>query len=219
MKKKQFDAFVNCIHERPDILGRQKLKNFGVLVAVVKLNEDYHFLFQKRAENIRQGSEISFPGGAFDSSLDYSFQDTAVRETYEELGVSKDQIEILGQLDTFHSHVYIENYLGLIHIQSLEELDINKDEVAYVFTMPIDYFINNQPEIYNIKIKSMSSEVDDSGNTIEYMPVKDLELPKRYHHTWNDTLREVYVYKTKHGPLWGLTAQIVYETVNKYFKK
>ncbi|MBN2795164.1 MAG: CoA pyrophosphatase [Clostridia bacterium] len=219
MNQLQFETIIKRINEKPDILGRKNLKNFGVLVAVVQLEGDYHFLFQKRAKHIRQGSEISFPGGAFDESLDKTFEDTAIRETCEELGIKKEQVEILAQLDTFHSHVYIENFLGVIHLEHLEALDINPDEVEYVFTISIDYFVETAPEIYNIKIRSMSSEVDEDGNLIEYMPVKDLELPKRYHHTWNDSLREVYVYKTKHGPLWGLTAQIVYETVNKYFKE
>jgi len=216
MNQKTFNQFLSKFKEPHDILGRHQLGNFAVLVALVHLDGDYHFLFQKRSQHIRQGSEISFPGGQFDELLDNSFEETAIRETCEELGITKDRIEIINQVDTFVGHVYIENYLGVIHIDSLDELDINEDEVAYVFTMPIDYFINQEPETYGIKVRSYSSEMDDEGNLIEYFPVKELDLPERYHNSWNDSLREVYVYRTKHGTLWGITAQIVYDTVKKY---
>lgn len=214
MNRDQFQQLVDANLKDHDILGRHQLGKYAVMVSVVYIEDDYHFLFQKRAENIRQGSEISFPGGQFDKG-DGSFEETAIRETCEELGVAPEDIEVITQVDTFLGHVYIENFLGLIKINNLEELNINKDEVAYVFTIPVDYFIENEPETYGIKVRSYSSEVDDSGNVIEYFPVKELDLPERYHHSWNDSLREVYVYRTEHGTLWGITAQIVHETVKK----
>ena len=216
MNQNKFEAFINNLPQEHDILGRHKLGHFAVFVALVKLEGEYHFLFQKRAKHIRQGSEISFPGGQYDPELDNSFEETAVRETCEELGITEDKIEVIKQIDTFISHVYIENFLGIIHIDSLDELKVSKDEVEYVFTIPVDYFIENEPETYGIKVRSFSSEVDENGNLIEYFPVKELDLPERYHHTWDDSLREVYVYRTDHGTLWGITAQIVCETVKKY---
>jgi len=216
MNQNQFEAFIAKIPKEHDILGRYKLGHFAVLASLVCLDGDYHFLFQKRASGIRQGNEISFPGGQFDEDLDQSFEGTAVRETCEELGINKNQIQVIAQIDSFVGHVYIENFLGLIKINSLDELNINKDEVDYVFTIPVQYFIDQEPEKYGIKVRTMSSEVDESGQLIEYFPVKELDLPERYHHTWNDSLREVYVYRTEHGTLWGITAQIVRETVKKY---
>ncbi len=216
MDQNKFEAFILKIPDKHDILGREKLGSFAVLASLVKLEGEYHFLFQKRAAGIRQGSEISFPGGQFDDALDKTFKDTAIRETCEELGITVDQIDVIAQIDSFVGHVYIENFLGVIKIDSLDELNINKDEVAYVFTIPVSYFIENEPETYGIKVRSFSSEVDESGNLIEYFPVKELDIPERYHHRWNDSLREVYVYRTEHGTLWGITAEIVRETIKKY---
>jgi len=218
MNQREFEAFVENLDDKHDIIGRSRLGNFAVFVALVKLEGEYHFLFQKRAQHIRQGSEISFPGGQFDEALDKNFRDTAIRETHEELGIDEEKIRVIKQIDSFVGHVYIENFLGVIEVDSLDELNINKDEVAYVFTMPVQYFIDHEPETYGIKVRSYSSEVDEAGNLIEYFPVKELDLPERYHHSWNDSLREVYVYRTEHGTLWGLTAAIVYETIKKYFK-
>lgn len=218
MNKNTFEAFLKNSKKGHDILGRDQIGNYAVMVALVELDGDYHFLFQKRAEGIRQGNEISFPGGRFDKDLDVTFKDTAIRETCEELGIGEDQIDVIARVDTFVSHAYIENYLGLIKIDSLDELNINEDEVAFVFTMPIDYFLENEPEVYGIKVRSYSSEIDKDGHFIEYFPVEELNLPERYHHTWNDGFRNVYVYRTEHGTLWGITALIVYETVKKYVK-
>ena len=218
MNQREFEAFVENLDDKHDIIGRSRLGNFAVFVALVKLEGEYHFLFQKRAQHIRQGSEISFPGGQFDEALDKNFRDTAIRETHEELGIDEEKIRVIKQIDSFVGHVYIENFLGVIEVDSLDELNINKDEVAYVFTMPVQYFIDHEPETYGIKVRSYSSEVDEAGNLIEYFPVKELDLPERYHHSWNDSLREVYVYRTEHGTLWGLTAAIVYETIKKNFK-
>lgn len=219
MNKKVFEEFLVTAKTGHDILGRDKIGNYAVLVALIELDGDYHFLFQKRAKDIRQGSEISFPGGRFEAEKDVTFKDTAIRETCEELGILENQIDVIARVDTFVSHVYIENYLGLIKLKSLDDFYINKDEVEFVFTMPIDYFIENEPEVYGIKVRSFSSEIDEKGNLIEYFPVEELDLPERYHHTWNDGFRDVYVYRTQYGTLWGITALIVHETVNKYLKK
>lgn len=218
MKSEKFEAFINNVRDNCDILGRDKLGNFAVLVSLVKLEDDYHFLFQKRSKHIRQGSEICFPGGQYDKELDATFEETAIRETMEELGIEREKIEIVSKIDTFFAHVYIENYLGLLHIDSLDELNINRDEVETVFTIPVDYFIDNEPEDFAIKVKSYSSEVDDDGNLIEYFPVKELDIPERYHNSWNESFREVYVYRTEYGTIWGITALIIYETVKKYLK-
>ena len=216
MKKEDFEKRLKTLKRQHHILGKDLLRKYAVFVALVELEGNYHFLFEKRAKGIRQPSEISFPGGAFDPDLDESFLDTALRETCEELGIERKDIEVITQVDTFVSHVYIENFLGIIKINHLDELNINKDEVEYVFTIPVQTFIDTEPEVYGIKVKSFSSELDEKGNKIEYLPVEALDLPERYHSSWQDNTREVYVYRTPHGTLWGITALIVYETLQHY---
>ncbi len=103
---------------------------------------EYHLLFQIRAEGIRQGGEVSFPGGRYEKDEDINYMATAIRETQEELGIDIERIEVLGRLDTMVTPmgIIIEPFVAFLDIDSLEELVINKDEVSQVFTLPIRYF-------------------------------------------------------------------------------
>ena len=82
-----------------DILGKDKYFNSAVLIPLIQVNEELHFLFEKRANHIRQGGEVSFPGGEFDSKKDQSFRQTAIRETSEELGIPAEIIKVMARLE------------------------------------------------------------------------------------------------------------------------
>ena len=61
----------------------------------------YYFslLFTARSSALRtHAGEISFPGGKFDTKLDKNAEDTALRETEEELGIPRGSFEIWAQL-------------------------------------------------------------------------------------------------------------------------
>ena len=49
------------------------------------------YAIEKRAMNIAQGGEISFPGGKIEKE-DPSCIETALRETFEEIGIKKERI-------------------------------------------------------------------------------------------------------------------------------
>ena len=107
------------------IIGREKFFNSAVLASIIKIEGEYNFVLEKRSKNISQGGEISFPGGGWEDT-DKDFEETAIRETVEELGILSQNIEILGKLGTLinASGVLIEVYAGEI-LCPLEELNIN----------------------------------------------------------------------------------------------
>ena len=84
----------------PEILAKDKYFNSAVLVPLIEIENKIHFLFEKRATNIRQGGEVSFPGGEFDQKKDQSLRQTALRETSEELGLAQEKIKIIGKIGT-----------------------------------------------------------------------------------------------------------------------
>ncbi len=56
-------------------------------------------LLTKRSIYLKNhAGEISFPGGKFSPSTDKSFLDTAIRETYEEIGIKINKKQIIGYL-------------------------------------------------------------------------------------------------------------------------
>jgi hypothetical protein len=77
--------------------------------------------------------------------------------------------------------------------------------------------LNTNPDIYDIVIE-IKPYVEKNGEKIVLFPTKDLNLPERYHDKWGGIKNKVYVYHTKYGTLWGITAKLVYEFI-KIIKK
>ncbi len=212
MKENKFQLFQQKLPETPGIYGREEYLNSAVLVPFVLLDDEYHLLFQKRAPGISQGNEICFPGGHHDEKYDGSFQDTAVRETIEELGLDSSLITIIGRLDMLVTPrgVIVEPFVGLLDINSLKELQPDSSEVEEVFTLPVSWFIENKPEIYYNRVQVQSSYTDKEGREQILLPVDELGLPSFYRGTRGGWEYKVVVYKTGQHIIWGLTASVVF---------
>jgi|UniRef100_A0A7C4AR18 8-oxo-dGTP pyrophosphatase MutT (NUDIX family) len=75
----------------------------AVLVPLFRQDEHVKVLLTKRSELVEHHKgEISFPGGKLDDS-DPDFLSCALRETWEEIGVSPQDVSILGELDDFYT--------------------------------------------------------------------------------------------------------------------
>jgi peroxisomal coenzyme A diphosphatase NUDT7 len=217
MKANEFRIFVGSLPDVPGILCRDLYFNAAVLVPFLLIEDEYHILFQKRAADIRQGSEICFPGGRHDRYLDRDFQETALRETVEELGLSREKIAISGCLGTLVSPrgVIVETYIGMLNINDLDELKPEPGEVEEVFTIPVSWFIENIPEIFFTKVEVQSSTIGPDGKIQILLPVEKLGLPALYGQKMNGMDYRVVVYKTEKYMIWGLTATIVFEMIQK----
>jgi 8-oxo-dGTP pyrophosphatase MutT (NUDIX family) len=217
MNKEDLKKLVNNLPSSPGILRKDEFFNSAVIIPLIYLNDEYHFLFEKRAANIRQGGEICFPGGEYDPRLDKNFSDTAIRETIEELGIEMNKIKVLGVLDTLIGPmgVTVDSCIATLDIKNIAELEIDKTEVEKVFFIPVSYFQNNPPDEYNVQLMVHPHYTDEKGNTVHLLPSKELELPERYNQPWRAGKRKIFVYKLNEGVLWGLTAALVRETLNK----
>lgn len=213
MSDSQIQKIKQSLLSAPDIIGKHKYFNSAVLIPLITIEGELHVLFQKRAEGIRQAGEISFPGGQFNPLTDKSFEDSALRETCEELGLETAQIELLGKLGTVVAPMglTIDAFAGILKIDSLSEISINNLEVERVFTIPLSYFINTEPEIFYSRLEIHSTDFDKDGNKIELLPVEKLGLPYFYSKPWRNGNYRVLVYHTKPDIIWGLTAEIIYE--------
>jgi 8-oxo-dGTP pyrophosphatase MutT (NUDIX family) len=218
MNNSDLERLVRQLPEVPGIYGKKDFFNSAVLVSLVPYeNDTYHFLFEKRANHIRQGGEICFPGGAFDAARDQDFQDTAIRETVEELGIHRRQIRIIGVLDTIVASVglTVDSFVGIIDIDHPDQLSINHDEVEKVFTLPVSDFEQMTPEKYQIRTEIQPYFIDKNNRKVVLLPSKELGLPERYHEPWGCSLSNILVYRTDYGMIWGITAALVQALVHQ----
>ena len=71
----------------------------AVLLPIYYKQGQYYILFTKRTGKVKEHKgQISFPGGAYQDG-DRTLLDTALRECAEEIGLTADRVEVLGELD------------------------------------------------------------------------------------------------------------------------
>jgi 8-oxo-dGTP pyrophosphatase MutT (NUDIX family) len=132
----------------------------SVLLPLFIRDSHHWLLFMRRADTVKyHKGEISFPGGVVDEK-DYSLESTAKRETFEEIGVKEEDIEILGQLDdmtTMTSRFIVHPFVGTVPFPY--KFRINKKEVEQLIEVPLRFFLDpSQPRPFSINYR---------GNTFE----------------------------------------------------
>ena len=102
-----------------------------------------HFLLTKRASyKGTHSAQISFPGGKLEQK-DTSLQQTALRETYEEVGIETDEITIIKEMTNVYippSNFLVTPFLGF----SNHPLIFTKNhEVEELIQVSLNDFLNN----------------------------------------------------------------------------
>ena len=90
-------------------------KSAVMILLFIEENELCLLLTQRANYKGAHGGQISFPGGKFEQEQDRDLQDTAIRETFEEVNISENNIEILGVLSTLNipiSKISVQPYLA-----------------------------------------------------------------------------------------------------------
>lgn len=179
-------------------------KIYSVLIPIVKIKGENHILFEVRSEKVSQPGEVSLPGGRVE--IGETPLEAAKRETEEELNISGSKINIYGELGYLHEFIdsEIRIFVGEINDYNIESF-VENDEVEYIFTYPISYFIKNKPDIFNNILKN---------NLDEDFPF-DL-IPNGEKYKFRNTKREMYIYKDTSPTIWGLTAKVVAKFIEIY---
>ncbi len=119
-------------------VDKHLLRESGVLLLLYPKNNLPHFVLIKRSSQLRtHKGQISFPGGKKDPT-DSSLYHTAVRETYEEIGVSENEIELVGALTPLF--IPISNFMVYPYVAYAKKellFDLNFMEVEAIFEIPI----------------------------------------------------------------------------------
>ncbi len=98
-------------------LTDKKLKPAAVLVPLFYDGNEFHILLTRRSENVpHHKGQISFPGGQ-PHKKDSDLLQTALRESWEEIGLKPEDVQVIGELDdtpTLTSGFIITPFVGII---------------------------------------------------------------------------------------------------------
>ena len=153
-----------------------KMVDAAVLVPLIDRSDGMTVLLTQRAADMKShAGQISFPGGRFEAA-DTSPEDTALRETEEEIGLPRSKIHILGRLNTREtgSGFRVVPVVGLI--QPPFKLHLHPDEVAGVFEVPLDFVM--EPGNHRLERRIQN------GVEREFYV-----MPYNEHHVWGLTAR------------------------------
>ena len=154
----------------------------GVLIPMVTRDNGINLLFTRRTDTVlTHKGQISFPGGQREDS-DGKTLETALRESYEEIGLEPSRVTVLGELDdvfTAVSSFVITPVVGLVE-GGIDDLVLAPDEVKSLLLAPV------------------SQLLDPAVHTMETRRFEGQQVRIHYYTIGDDVI-------------WGATGRIVYQ--------
>lgn len=146
----------------------------AVLVPLVKRDDGLHVILTRRTDHLSDhAGQISFPGGR-QEQFDATIEETALRETEEEIGLARHHIELIGRIDDYYTVTgyQVTPVIGLV----TPPFDLVPDdhEVAEVFEVPLEFILNPS----NQKLQTVTFE----GARRRYFAI-----PYREYYIWGAT--------------------------------
>jgi 8-oxo-dGTP pyrophosphatase MutT (NUDIX family) len=120
----------------------EELRPAAVLVPVIRHDTGLTILLTRRTDHLYDhAGQISFPGGRTEAH-DESPAGTALRETFEEIGLPQSQVEVLGSLPEYTTVTgyHVTPVVGLVRPPLALSLDAF--EVAEAFEVPLIFFLD-----------------------------------------------------------------------------
>lgn len=160
------------------------LRRAAVLVPLYRADGETFLLLTRRTQMVEHHKgQIAFPGGAADEGED--LLQTALRETYEEIGISPAQVEILGRLpdtEVTVSGFRVTPYVGVVpHPYPFR---LNVEEIEDLVPVPLAVF--RDPA--NLRVEQREVAPGRRGT--------------------------VYYYTYEGQTIWGATARIIKDLVD-----
>lgn len=136
-------------------------KESAVMALIFPLNNHPHLLLTERSEKLSSHSnQISFPGGKFDVE-DELLLNTAFRELEEEVGVNRENVNVISPLTDLYipvSNFKVKPFLAYTDLEP--DFKVNTVEVKSIMPLAFDKLIS--AEI--IKFQKMNLSYDFNAN-------------------------------------------------------
>ncbi len=153
------DSVMEILSRNPArVIEDSSLTPAGVMVLLYSSGGQHSVVLQKRSQLVEHHKgEISFPGGVKDGS-DSSLLDTALRELNEEMGVFRDDVTVLGQLDdvSTNTNFLIRSFVGCIPFPY--DFVTNDAEVDQILEFPLSALMDEANRRDEIHIVNGSAE-------------------------------------------------------------
>ncbi len=133
------------VNRKPEIIDNSESRyvHSSVLIPLFRKDGQYNVVFTKRTSRVEHHKgQISFPGGAVDRE-DGSLEETAYREAYEEIGLLKKDVEMLGRIDdelAVVSSFIIHPFVGIVPWPY--DFKISAQEVESLIFIPLYVFMD-----------------------------------------------------------------------------
>ncbi len=154
----------------------------GVLIPLLMRGNTLEMLFTRRTDTVlTHKGQISFPGGQREDA-DAQTVETALRESYEEIGLEPSRVTVLGELDdvfTAVSSFVITPVVGLVE-GGIEDLRLAPDEVKSVLMVPVNRLLD--ADVHTTETRSVGEQ--------QY---------------------RIHYYSIGEDVIWGATGRIVYQ--------
>ena len=166
-----------------------KNQKSAVLLLLYKKNKRLHTCFIKRpVYNGPHSGQVSFPGGKYEAK-DNDLIETALRESFEEIGINKNDINILGSLTPLKIPVsQMEVFPVVGFSNNTPNFKIDNQEVEYIIETDLNHLLKKK------NIKKMGFSISN-----------------------NKTILAPY-FDVNNEIIWGATAMMLNEFLEVYKK-
>jgi 8-oxo-dGTP pyrophosphatase MutT (NUDIX family) len=114
----------------------------AVLVPVINRPDGLSVLLTRRTDHLNDhAGQISFPGGKVDAR-DTSAEETALRETEEEIGLHRSHVQLLGRLPDYFIPTGFRVTPVIGWIEPPFALTLDAFEVAEAFEVPLSFLVD-----------------------------------------------------------------------------
>lgn len=135
------------VRELPSVIP-DNAKLSAVLALLFPKDDALNLLLIKRVDDGKPHSgQIGFPGGRKDET-DQSLEHTALRETFEEVGIAAESMQVLGALTSLYipvSYSLVHPFIG--YTPHKPEYKLSVDEVQYTLEVPLHEFFAPEKKI------------------------------------------------------------------------